>query len=872
MVDAPGRIGGSGGGDDDGGYSDGGTAGPDDADNAGGGSGEVGGDNDDAWDGADGDNEYDGSDDDSGSGGGFIDSVTDTVDDVTAGVSDTVNDVTSGVGDTVNDVTSGVGDTIDDVTSGVGDVTDDVTDTVGAGVDDVTDTVGAGVSDTVDEVTGTVDDVTDDVTGGVSDATDDVTDSVSDTSGDVADGIYDVAEDVGADIDNVAGGVDETVSDVRTEVGGTVDDVTAGVTDAAADVTTSPAVEQSDEQFGDFDYSAGLGDPEVDEVEQFVDSLPQRAEGAVRPASEELFERAGRTGGANALDALGFENAAEQYDQSVRTFGREIAPQTAAGLAEIPGQALEAGELIVTQENADQLPNAAVGVAQQQAQLAQDEPATFAAGIVGGGAVGAGFGRFVGTTRVGEGRSGAALRAVDIDPGQRAVSGLSNAASSVRQQFTDTPALGDITDGVDAPSPTDTGVVGEVRGTVTNLRRRVQRGDDDGDVTADPVTTGRETVGTDGVGSILDADTVDEARGVTGPSLGSRVRGSAERTADDVGEAVGDAVSPFVPEAGETGTLRAGLVPESATERETPDAPERVDPQPPDAGGTLDDVRQDALTQLQDFLGDRGSPPDRGDFDGAPSPFGGDSGDIITRGGEVELDRTRTPEADSPTRETTTPPGATVGTVGGAFAGVAAPGDADEAGGGLGSIDPANDPTGIVPDPDADTGGDSDTTTDTGTDTDTGGQIGEIRATTDVTGIAAVSGVRPGDVDTDVDLGLGRTVTPDTEVSSDTDTATRPDTDTRERTTTAAITESDPQLLTTPDQTPDPRLTPDPDPDPDPDPRLTPDPDPEPDEERLRDARPESDDSGGGLFGAIDEQFDSGILSGDEALEQAFRR
>src|SRR6056297_145419 len=343
----------------------------------------------------------------------------------------------------------------------------------------------------------------------------------------------------------------QTVTDV-TSRDVTIDAGVGRLRDAAVEAERDAREQQrasSGERFGDLDFSAGFGDPEVDEVEQAVDSLPERAEGAVRPASEELFARAGRTGGANALDALGFDAAAEQYDDSVRTFGREILPQTAAGVSEVPGLALEATEFAATRENADELPGAAASAAREQIAFAQQEPATFAAGAVGGAAVGAGAGRFLGTTRVGQGRSGAVLRTVDVDPASSARRGVERVQAAVDRRRGS--GLDEIDSGSDVSAPTtDVSVADEIRGRVSNTRRSIQRSRDT-DVDADPVATGRSDVGTGGVGSVFEGVDVDAARGISGPSLGSRARNTAQRTAADVTERVSDAVDPFVPTRGE---------------------------------------------------------------------------------------------------------------------------------------------------------------------------------------------------------------------------------------------------------------------------------------------------------------------------------
>src|SRR6056297_2885738 len=224
--------------------------------------------------------------------------------------------------------------------------------------------------------------------------------------------------------------------------------------------------------------------------------------------------------------------------------------------------------------------------------------------------------------------------------------------------------------------------------------RRARGSGSDVDVgEVEAVSTGRENVGTGGLDDILDADTIDDARGVTGPSRTARARASLERSLDDIAErvteGVDDAVSQFVPEAGETGSVRSGLVPRSATERDTPDAPTDFDStRPPGAGGTFEDVRDDALTQIQDDLEGRARRPDPGDFDGAGQPFGRDRGPLFNpETGEVELQRStatpgRAPQTGATNLATTFDDTATGVAAGSASA--------------VGSIDDVNDPTGIA--------------------------------------------------------------------------------------------------------------------------------------------------------------------------------
>jgi hypothetical protein len=380
------------------------------------------------------------------------------------------------------------------------------------------------------------------------------------------------------------------------------------------------------------------------------------------------------------------------------------------------------------------------------------------------------------------------------------------------------------------------------------------------------VPSGRSQVGTGGRGSVLEDVDVDAERGISGPSFGSRARGTASRAVDDVTDAVGDAVDPFVPDAGETGTLRSGLVPESATERRTPDAPDDFDRRPPDAGGTFEDVRQDALTQIQDDLRGRGQRPNPGTFDDAPQPFRSGGDDTIDADG-VQLQRT------SGTPGTAGAVGSTPSTGFGATAFGAA------AGTGL-AIDPRNDPTGIA-DTDSVSGTRSGAASRGGTGAGSFGTLtGILGETNDPTGVAPT-----GDTDTGTgvgsDLGADTTAGLDSGTVGDTGTDGLGDGDTRTepipqlRATTTVGTREDARTLAgTPART----TTFD-------DPETATDvggdgfgtrtgfgfggtPTP-----RLRDGEgDEDDDEEEPIFGlaADADRIDSGISSGTEQLEEAF--
>ena len=140
------------------------------------------------------------------------------------------------------------------------------------------------------------------------------------------------------------------------------------------------------------------------------------------------------------------------------------------------------------------------------------------------------------------------------------------------------------------------------------------------------VPSGRSDVGTAGRGSLLEDVDVDAERGITGPSARSRVA----RLVDD--SALGDLLDDT------RGQVQAGR----QRSRDTGDG---VDPtRPADAGGTFEDVRQDALTETQDQLRSDATRPTPGTFEGAPDPFRSGGGDTIDADG-VQLQRTTgTPE------------------------------------------------------------------------------------------------------------------------------------------------------------------------------------------------------------------------------------
>lgn len=226
-------------------------------------------------------------------------------------------------------------------------------------------------------------------------------------------------------------------------------------------------------------------------------------------------------------------------------------------------------------------------------------------------------------------------------------------------------------------------------GGAASRASRVVRGspDVDGAGSGAAVRTGRSDVGTGGVDTILDADTVDSIRGTSGPSRRSRLRGEASRRLDDLDE--------MLPGGSDRGQLQAGGQGRGTgrdgggSGGETPAAPRDFDggrdpTRPPDAGGSFEDVRDDALTQLQDDLGSRGQRPDAGDFEPSPDALAGPGTrrGTITESGDVELTRSSGGIATESAGASGAGATSRFSSTGGGAAGV-------------GSLSGVNDPTGV---------------------------------------------------------------------------------------------------------------------------------------------------------------------------------
>ena len=223
------------------------------------------------------------------------------------------------------------------------------------------------------------------------------------------------------------------------------------------------------------------------------------------------------------------------------------------------------------------------------------------------------------------------------------------------------------------------GAVGGALGGAAIARgaRGVSRAADAPDAPDTPdgtVPSGRSNPGTEGIGSLLEEVDVDARRGTSGPSTRSRLEGEVSRAVDDVTERVENSpLGDFL------GDERAQLQRERPDTRDTGSPPDRT--RPADAGGSFEDVRQDALTEAQDQLRSDATRPNPGTFDGGPSPFREGRGDTIDPDGGVSLQRGAgvVDDVDAAAGSSTAGSGLGTGT-----------------GTGLGSISSAADPSGIA--------------------------------------------------------------------------------------------------------------------------------------------------------------------------------
>lgn len=253
------------------------------------------------------------------------------------------------------------------------------------------------------------------------------------------------------------------------------------------------------EQFGDWDWSLGLGDPQEDEVEAGLDAFSNRLHTGSAQAGEKLFDAANQSAGAAVLEAAGRDELAAQYDRGIRDFGAGIVTGVGALGAQVPQLATEIPEFVgfaMTNPGttANRLPGAIASRTAVAAESALDNPAQFGGSLVGSAALAGGLFSATRGTRVGS------VSRWSLQPGEELVK------AGVRR-----------------------GVLGERAARLTPGVRRGQSGiETETDTDAEPAdafTSGSEPLGSGGSGSILDAETVDEAMGAEGPSRRSRLTG-----------------------------------------------------------------------------------------------------------------------------------------------------------------------------------------------------------------------------------------------------------------------------------------------------------------------------------------------------------
>lgn len=179
----------------------------------------------------------------------------------------------------------------------------------------------------------------------------------------------------------------------------------------------------SGERFGDFDYSFGYGDPDVDEVERAVEDLSQdyseqtsraiktRQTGLLTPT--DLALDAARVGAdIGPADELGYGDEVDQSIDAAERFTEGavtglVETGNLPGLAKSGAEAAEFGAFAATEgaknpeETAGDIAGRAANIGEGLADAAQENPAGFAgtiAGAVGGGAAASvGSGRVAGS-------------------------------------------------------------------------------------------------------------------------------------------------------------------------------------------------------------------------------------------------------------------------------------------------------------------------------------------------------------------------------------------------------------------------------------------------------------------------------------------
>lgn len=400
----------------------------------------------------------------------------------------------------------------------------------------------------------------------------------------------------------------EQIREQLTEQGVNPDNVDVNISIGEEGQVVADVSRPDQEQLGDIDWSFGLGDPTKDEVEQFVDeTVGEQGSQAVAEAVGEPLRQFGQDAreadvpeqlrDALGVDAVGSPSAAEIVGEEPQTDGvpDTVGPGQAIGnvaiaganIAEeaprVPGAALEVvetGDYLLeatpiaggSEEQFDQragkVATAGAALAEQTVERAREQPGPVAGELL----LGAGLSRAVSASRFASGGS----RVFDSDAVKQAV-GRYRPDTDVRV----------------ASDASDTAVGGTQQG-----------------------------LGSGGAGQILDADAVDTARGVTGPSRLSLARGRASRAVERARTRARETVDRVDVD---TDRVGSGLVPPrvDVDRGDTPDAPEQ-------AGFS----RQEIL---------EGSPRDRmsgevaertlrerrtaaGDFEGAGQPYRPDRG------------------------------------------------------------------------------------------------------------------------------------------------------------------------------------------------------------------------------------------------------
>jgi len=163
----------------------------------------------------------------------------------------------------------------------------------------------------------------------------------------------------------------------------------------------------TEEQFGDIDWSFGLGG-EGDEVEAALDDVSSFIAEGSRDFGEELFseEVSGESLGEAVLDFAGQEQLGDQYDQALRNLGAGTV-SGAGQLGALPPQLVtEAPEFVgyaATNpgETAQQLPGAVAERAVMTGEAAAENPARFTGTLIGSTALSGGLFKATQGTRAG---------------------------------------------------------------------------------------------------------------------------------------------------------------------------------------------------------------------------------------------------------------------------------------------------------------------------------------------------------------------------------------------------------------------------------------------------------------------------------------